>query len=51
MVLNIVSTLSRNDSFNSSGGSDSDSHPPFQSQSSGPPGQVSETILSQLMSF
>lgn len=50
MVMNIVSTLSRNDGFNSSGGSnsgnDSDSHPPFQpNQNSGPPGQTFVSIV------
>lgn len=41
MVMNIVSTLSRNDNFGGGGGgSDSNSHPPFQpNQISGPPGQ------------
>lgn len=44
MVMNIVSTLIRNENFGSGGGSnngESDAHPPFhQNQNSGPPGQA-----------
>ncbi|KAK6622058.1 hypothetical protein RUM44_001865 [Polyplax serrata] len=49
MVMNIVSTLIRNENFGSGGGSnngESDAHPPFhQNQNSGPPGQAFAEIM------